>query len=278
MNWRKLFGTIWNSFRIGGPSGPSLDQVGATDRLRLSDNLRWLDGGVAEAGVLALDSSGDARVVKHNLAGAAAPVVTDDSASGYEINSRWLDLTNFKVYECLDASVGAAVWVLLGPASDLWAALNALDAILPSVTPCGISSRNQHPILTFDDGASVVNETVLFNCVMSKDYRGGAFSCDIDWVSEDQIAGGVTWGVSIERMAAGGTDIDADSFATEQTGTLTTNATSGVVNRTTIAFTQVQADNIVAGDSFRLRARRLTGDVGDTMTNDAEILRVIGRQ
>lgn len=47
---------------------------------------------------------------KNSLANAVAPAVTDDSASGYTVGSRWIDTTNDKEYVCLDSTVGAAVW------------------------------------------------------------------------------------------------------------------------------------------------------------------------
>lgn len=40
-----------------------------------------------------------------------APAVTDDSASGYGVGSEWNDVTADRAYVCMDASVGAAVWV-----------------------------------------------------------------------------------------------------------------------------------------------------------------------
>lgn len=40
----------------------------------------------------------------------AAPTVTDDIDAGWEVRSRWYDLTNDAEYVCLDATAGAAVW------------------------------------------------------------------------------------------------------------------------------------------------------------------------
>jgi hypothetical protein len=40
----------------------------------------------------------------------AAPAVTDDGEHGYQIGSRWYDLTNDAEYVCLDTTTGAAVW------------------------------------------------------------------------------------------------------------------------------------------------------------------------
>lgn len=57
---------------------------------------------------------------KNNLSAGAAPTVNDDSDDGYSVGSRWADTTNDKEYVCLDASVGAAVWVetTVGAGSD----------------------------------------------------------------------------------------------------------------------------------------------------------------
>jgi hypothetical protein len=49
-------------------------------------------------------------LAKNKLDATAAPAVTDDSGDGYGINSIWADVTNDKVYICVDATEGAAVW------------------------------------------------------------------------------------------------------------------------------------------------------------------------
>ncbi len=49
--------------------------------------------------------------LKSNRIAVAAPAVTDDSASGYAVGSEWQDVVASKLYQCFDASVGAAVWV-----------------------------------------------------------------------------------------------------------------------------------------------------------------------
>lgn len=148
---------------------------------------------------------------------------------------------------------------------------DANDAIFPATDPAGASSRNGHPILTFDD---TVAETVIFPGVMSRDYSAGNVLVDIDWVLPALTTGDVTWGVEFERVAPGGQDIDADGFDTQQTGVDTTAGTAGVVTRTTITLTQAEADDIAAGDAYRLRVQRLASGPAE----DAQLLRVIVRQ
>lgn len=48
--------------------------------------------------------------IKSNFASSVPPTVTDDSASGYSAGSFWIDITTGRTYQCLDATVGAALW------------------------------------------------------------------------------------------------------------------------------------------------------------------------
>lgn len=49
--------------------------------------------------------------IKYNHVATTAPTASDDSSAGYAVGSRWIDTTNDLEYVCVDASVGAAVWV-----------------------------------------------------------------------------------------------------------------------------------------------------------------------
>ena len=148
---------------------------------------------------------------------------------------------------------------------------DANDAIYPASDPAVASSRNGHPVIAFDDSTA---ENVIFNDVMSDAYDDGDIDVNVDWVAETATTGGVTWGVEFERNNAGGTDIDSDSFDTQQTANSTTNGTSGIITRTTITLTQAESDDLEAGEAYRMRVQRVTGDGGDTMSDDAQIISV----
>jgi len=148
---------------------------------------------------------------------------------------------------------------------------DANDAIFPDSNPAVAASRNNHPILGFDDTTA---ESIVFNETIPNSYSAESINVDIDWVAEAATTGGVTWGVEVEANASGGNDIDSDSFDTQQTGNSDTNATSGVITRTTITLTQAEADNVAANDSFRLRIQRVVSDGDDDMTDDAQIVKV----
>ena len=75
----------------------------------VSDNIRLALGTAGDS--LAVNSAADEVIWrKNNLAATTAPVATDDSASSYEVGSRWIDTTADKEYVCLDATASTAVW------------------------------------------------------------------------------------------------------------------------------------------------------------------------
>ena len=61
------------------------------------------------SGVLPVANGGYAGIHKTN--GTTAPTVNEDSNDSYAVGSVWIDTTNDIAYVCVDASVGAAVWV-----------------------------------------------------------------------------------------------------------------------------------------------------------------------
>jgi len=132
--------------------------------------------------------------------------------------------------------------------------------------------RNSISVLDFDASTA---EAAVFLGVLPRHYAGGGLTVTIIWAASSATSGNCKWNAEIERIADGGHDIDADSFASAQTATEATNGTSGIATYTTIAFTSgAQMDSLAAGEAFRLRVTRDAADGGDTMTGDAELLAV----
>lgn len=154
--------------------------------------------------------------------------------------------------------VGAA-----GGAESLYWTTN--DAIFPATTPAAATSRNGHALVAFDDTTA---ESIILEGVVPSGYGGANLEVHVHWVAASATTGDVRWGAAFERT---NTDIDTDSFATQQTVDDTTNGMSGIPEVTVIAFTQAQADGITAGDSFRLEIERVSFV---SMVGDAQFLRV----
>ena len=50
--------------------------------------------------------------LKDNLHATTSPTTANDSSQGYNVGSEWLNISKGIVYRCVDATVGAAKWIL----------------------------------------------------------------------------------------------------------------------------------------------------------------------
>jgi hypothetical protein len=158
----------------------------------------------------------------------------------------------------------------------------------PATNFATIDLRNGHMVLDFDGGTA---ESALFGGILPRNYAGGGITVTLLWMGgsaallRDAIAGGdiitplatgnVKWNAAFERHQVATDDLDTDSFATAQTVTSAAPATDGSVQSASIPFTNgAQIDSLAVGESFRLKVTRDAADAGDTMTGDAELLRV----
>ena len=149
----------------------------------------------------------------------------------------------------------------------VWTALQGQPPAANYATP---NTRNSIGVLCFD---SSTEESVVFVGVMpegSAPVQG--VSVIISWVADTATSGAVVWAVAFERCGA--SDLDADSFDTENVGAATTtNATSGNLNTTVIQCSTI--DSIAPLDMFRLKVLRKAASGSDTMnSNDAQLISV----
>ena len=135
-------------------------------------------------------------------------------------------------------------------------------------------ARNNRLFVNFDDAT---DQNCTFAAVMSDAYAGGSLRAEIDWVAESAVIGDVGWGAAWERLEPNGPNVDLDQFAAARFTTDTTNATNGLITRTSIDFTSAQADGIAPGDSFRFQLLRDTS-VANNMGGDAQMMRVAIRE
>lgn len=129
-------------------------------------------------------------------------------------------------------------------------------------------TRNGHPTLDFD---ATTGESALFTGILPRHYAGGGITVYVHWAATSATSGTIGWLIAIERIGTA-LDIDADSFAADQTVTAaTTSGTSGIVTITNVAITDgANMDSLAVGEAFRLK---ITRDVAnDTATGDAELI------
>lgn len=149
---------------------------------------------------------------------------------------------------------------------------NAQSAITPSTNYAYFDLRNNHPIISFIDSTT---KTVNFESVIPRYYSSNGLTVNLYWMASTATTGSVVWSVAFERLLAGTDDLDSDSFATANTVTTATNATSGVLTQSSIAFTNgAQIDSLAAGDVVRLQVSRLGANGSDTLTDIAQLFMI----
>ena len=123
------------------------------------------DSDFANNGSLERTSAGAYRVILNNDGAAVDPTINEDSGDGYSIKSRWLNTTDDKEWICLDATIGAAVWVETtasggGAGSDITAihddTASEISVVTEKITPV-----NADMILIEDSAAGNVKKKVL---------------------------------------------------------------------------------------------------------------------
>ena len=146
------------------------------------------------------------------------------------------------------------------------------DGEPPAANYATLDTRNIHPVLDFD---TTTGETIYFSGVMPQNYSDTTgVTVYLHWMATSATSGTIGWLVAFERMGDGGTDMNSDSFASDQTVVAeTVDGTAGIMDVSSVAVTKGgNMDSVVAGDSFRLR---ITRDVAsDTAAGDAELIAV----
>lgn len=145
----------------------------------------------------------------------------------------------------------------------------------PTSAYAQLDTRNAIPVLAYD---AATQETAIFGGVLLSHYSGGGLTLDVFWMAASATAGDAKWDAAYEEDDPNNNDLDSDNFGTASAVTTTTNAVSGKVVKSTITISHANMGSPVAGDPFRLRIRRLAADAGDTMTGDAQIRAIHGKE
>lgn len=148
----------------------------------------------------------------------------------------------------------------------------------PSASYATFNTRNSHLVLEFTENGAA-DEGAVFPVILPRNYAGGGVTVRIAWLAKTATSGDVVWSAEWERHDDDTTDLDSDSFAAAQTVTATTSSGSGETKYSDIAFTHgAQMDSISAGESGRLRIKRLSTNGADTLSGVAQCLRIEVRE
>ena len=229
---------------------------------------------------LTRSSAGNAAIEGNVIYRAAGTdVALADGGTGASLTDPNADRIGF-----WDDSAGAFTWLTPGTGLTITnttidasaggksiAVFRANDNEPPASNYATLDTRNGHNVLDFD---TTTQETAIFSGVVPLNYGTSGFTVKVYSSLTSATTGTLGWVAGFERIDAGTLDIDADSFAADQTGTAATvPGTSGVTMVHTISFSNAQIDGLVAGDAFRLKLRRDVAN--DNAAGDAEMLRVL---
>ena len=181
---------------------------------------------------------------KNNLIATTAPTINDDSDGGYGVGSRWLDTTADEAYVCLDATVGAAVWLNstltvddLGTAS----LLNSVDED-DMASDSNILLPTQQSVKAYVDSKQLVEGT---------SQSGTGSETQFDFTSIPSTVKKITImfydltpDTSDDYLVQIGDDGGVETSSYESTSALIRNATTPVVGSSTSGF-------IIEGDGFQ---------------------------
>lgn len=181
-----------------------------------------------------------AGLLLNNLAATTAPTVNEDSADGYAVGSVWIDTTNDKGYQCVDSSVGAAVWkpMTFAAASSIANSMLAnmaartvkVNATNSSAAPTDIALASKEFLIGNDAGTAIIQGSFgtglsVSGGVVSVTASGGGIRSAYQGLSA-AWATNTTLTVTFQQMllqTSGGT-----SYVASGSGGLTLNsATSG---------------------------------------------------
>jgi hypothetical protein len=98
----------------------------------------------------------------------SAPTAANDNSQGYVIGSTWTDTATGVYYVCVDATVGAAVWVAGSPQA--WSPISASGAINPHAAAAYIITKPGIAVLTLaaptvgvdDDKVITISSSTLY--------------------------------------------------------------------------------------------------------------------
>lgn len=148
----------------------------------------------------------------------------------------------------------------------------SLGVVLGTSTPV-----ERIPVWQFDP-ATV--EYMDFLCRMNEKYAGGGITLTFYWISA-QTTNAVVWSAAFRRIEDDAEDLDttAQTYDYNNAGAATSASAIGELSVDTLTFTNgADMDSVAAGELFILRVRRVATDGGDTMTGDASLLAVVGKE
>lgn len=126
------------------------------------------------------------------------------------------------------------------------------------------------------DAASI--EYLDFKCLL-RGYGGGGLTFTLPWSAASATSNAVRWGIAIRRFQDDAEDLDASHTYDFNSTDDTAASASGELSMPTITFTDgADMDSWADGEVAIVRVRREANHANDTMTGDAELWGLVGKE
>jgi hypothetical protein len=132
-------------------------------------------------------------------------------------------------------------------------------------------------VVVWDFDASNI-EYLDFLCRLEK-YAGGGLTFTLPWMASTATSNMVRWEIGIRALPDDSEDVDGSQTYDFNGVSDTCASASGELSYPTITFTDgADMDSWANGEMAIVRVRRKTDHTDDTMTGDAELLGVFGKE
>ena len=150
------------------------------------------------------------------------------------------------------------------------------DPATADVRVGGSTPAENVDVTDFDD---TTIEYMDLKCLL-EGYSGGGLSFINPWSATTATSGVTRWGIAIRRMQDDVDDIDAaHTYVFNDSNDTAPSASGELSYPTALTFTDgADMDNWADGEIAIVRVRRNASDAADTMSGDAELWGVFGRE
>lgn len=149
------------------------------------------------------------------------------------------------------------------------------NAAQPAMRTGGSTPAERVVVYAFD---AATIEYIDFLCQL-QNYDGGGLTFTLPWSAASATSGVTRWGIAIRAMVDDAEDIDAAHTYDYNDADDTAASASGELSYPTITFTNgADMDNWANGQLAIVRVRRNASDANDTMTGDAELWDLSGKE
>lgn len=139
----------------------------------------------------------------------------------------------------------------------------------------GSTPAENVPYYAFD--ASTI-EYLDFLCLL-KGYGGGGLTFTLPWMAASATSNATRWGVAIRRLQDDAEDVDSSQTYDYNDVDDTAASASGELSYPTVTFSNgADMDSWADGELAIVRVRRNASHANDTMTGDAQLVAIYGKE